>query len=185
MTNLEKQISINVVQLFGYYKGFAGNNSKAEFQASGAYIFRPNGSSPETQDSQRAKLTKKTYFVRVSVVLVVSYHVLWNLPWMTSLTIDCLSAQVSVALVLSFFCCNIVEPAISDFSKRATFCTGKCGFSPVFLQLQILWSLPWRDISVQVNVALVVFFFCCDTVEPAMNNLPTERATFCTGKFAF
>jgi lysosomal alpha-mannosidase len=37
---------IALVQNFFYYPGMSGNNSKFEFRASGAYIFRPNGSEP-------------------------------------------------------------------------------------------------------------------------------------------
>ena len=72
MTNLEKQISIDMTQSFAYYKGYAGNNSKPEFQASGAYIFRPDGTAPITVDGERVKLSTKTYFVQVSVALVLS-----------------------------------------------------------------------------------------------------------------
>ena len=32
-------------QTFGYYKGHSGNNTKFEFRASGAYIFRPSDQS--------------------------------------------------------------------------------------------------------------------------------------------
>ena len=43
MKNLKKNIDIELSQDYLYYLGFAGNNSKDIFQASGAYIFRPNG----------------------------------------------------------------------------------------------------------------------------------------------
>ena len=62
-----------MTQSFIYYKGFAGNDSKPEFQASGAYIFRPNGSAQVILESERVKLSTKTYFVQVSIALVLSF----------------------------------------------------------------------------------------------------------------
>jgi len=43
---LDKEVEIDLLQNFYYYEGMAGNNSKFENRASGAYIFRPNGSQP-------------------------------------------------------------------------------------------------------------------------------------------
>ena len=82
MTNLEKKISVDMTQSFIYYKGFAGNNSKPEFQASGAYIFRPNGSAQVIVESERVKLSTKTYFVQVSIALVLSFSGTWHVSGM-------------------------------------------------------------------------------------------------------
>ncbi|XP_064609244.1 lysosomal alpha-mannosidase-like [Liolophura sinensis] len=51
MENLDSQVSVELKQEFAYYTGFIGNNSKPEFQASGAYIFRPNEMEPHTFNS--------------------------------------------------------------------------------------------------------------------------------------
>ncbi|KAK7113104.1 lysosomal alpha-mannosidase-like [Littorina saxatilis] len=81
MTNLEKRISIDVTQSFNYYNSFAGNNSQPEFQSSGAYIFRPNGSSvPVSMGNGQAKLTTKTYFVQSEMVQEVYQEFS---PWVT------------------------------------------------------------------------------------------------------
>ncbi|XP_064458044.1 lysosomal alpha-mannosidase-like isoform X2 [Ornithodoros turicata] len=39
-------VSVNVKQSFYYYKGMAGDNENFDRRASGAYIFRPNGTEP-------------------------------------------------------------------------------------------------------------------------------------------
>lgn len=44
--NKDKNITTMVRHEIMYYKSFKGNNSEGRFQASGAYIFRPNGSEP-------------------------------------------------------------------------------------------------------------------------------------------
>jgi hypothetical protein len=62
MTNLHDKVSIDVTQKFDYYFGHNGNNSQPEFQASGAYIFRPNGS----KEQLGAKITAKSYIMQVS-----------------------------------------------------------------------------------------------------------------------
>ena len=41
MKKENKQVSL--AQNFYYYEGHPGNNSEGEFQASGAYVFRPMG----------------------------------------------------------------------------------------------------------------------------------------------
>ena len=43
INNTEPALSTPIRQTFCYYTSMTGNNSDAEFQASGAYIFRPNG----------------------------------------------------------------------------------------------------------------------------------------------
>ncbi|KAK7113102.1 lysosomal alpha-mannosidase-like [Littorina saxatilis] len=81
MTNLEKQISIDVTQSFNFYNAFGGNNSQPEFQASGAYMFRPNGSSiPVTMGSGHARLSSRSYFVQGEVVQEVYQEFS---PWVT------------------------------------------------------------------------------------------------------
>ena len=48
MVNLETGVDVDVQQDIAYYFGYQGNCSKDVFQASGAYIFRPNETEPET-----------------------------------------------------------------------------------------------------------------------------------------
>ncbi len=44
MTNLNQKLSTNMVNNYCYYRSMPGDNSIPDRQASGAYIFRPNGS---------------------------------------------------------------------------------------------------------------------------------------------
>lgn len=46
ITDLNAQKTYNVAQNFYYYLGMAGFNSYPDNRASGAYVFRPNGTSP-------------------------------------------------------------------------------------------------------------------------------------------
>lgn len=46
LTNLRSNLSSPLTQAFMFYEGIRGNNSKGEFQASGAYIFRPVSNTP-------------------------------------------------------------------------------------------------------------------------------------------
>ncbi|XP_076458768.1 lysosomal alpha-mannosidase-like [Babylonia areolata] len=89
MTNLEKKISIDLTHSLVYYLGDAGNNSKSQFQASGAYIFRPNGTSPVGLGTGRAKLWSKAYFVKGELVQEVYQEFA---PWMTQ-TVKLFSGQ--------------------------------------------------------------------------------------------
>jgi len=43
LSNLESSLSVDLSQSLLYYKGFNGDNHDGEHQASGAYVFRPNG----------------------------------------------------------------------------------------------------------------------------------------------
>lgn len=56
VTVLNSTISVPVSQNILYYKSFVGNNSEPEYQSSGAYIFRPNGSSPIPVAKDQVKL---------------------------------------------------------------------------------------------------------------------------------
>nr|KAG5707591.1 hypothetical protein BaRGS_001139 [Batillaria attramentaria]KAG5714610.1 hypothetical protein BaRGS_000098 [Batillaria attramentaria] len=57
--NVETGDTVSVSQNFLYYVGHAGNNSKDDLQASGAYIFRPN--STEAYNLTMPKLTTSSY----------------------------------------------------------------------------------------------------------------------------
>ncbi|XP_054710202.1 lysosomal alpha-mannosidase-like isoform X2 [Uloborus diversus] len=46
MIQLADGSNLTVNQSFYWYRGMNGNNTKSEFRASGAYIFRPNGTEP-------------------------------------------------------------------------------------------------------------------------------------------
>ena len=46
VTNLENSLTASVQQSLLYYKAFKGSNTRDKTQASGAYVFRPNGSDP-------------------------------------------------------------------------------------------------------------------------------------------
>ncbi|KAL8603557.1 hypothetical protein ACOMHN_022509 [Nucella lapillus] len=80
LTNLEKKISIDVTQSLMYYYGDAGNNSEPQFQASGAYIFRPNGTAPVGRRLDRATLTAKTSVLKGELVQEVYQQFS---PWLT------------------------------------------------------------------------------------------------------
>ncbi|XP_048256757.1 lysosomal alpha-mannosidase-like isoform X2 [Haliotis rufescens] len=60
MKNLKKNLDISLGQSFMFYPGYAGNNSGDENQASGAYIFRPNATSP-TNIGSSAQLSRNSY----------------------------------------------------------------------------------------------------------------------------
>lgn len=80
MTNLQSQLSVSLTQAFSYYTGHDGNNSQSQFQASGAYIFRPNSSSGRDLKVNGAKLTTKSYIVQGDLVQEVYQEFL---PWLT------------------------------------------------------------------------------------------------------
>ena len=44
--NLKSDVETKISQQLMFYIGMKGNNSEAKFTASGAYLFRPNGSHP-------------------------------------------------------------------------------------------------------------------------------------------
>lgn len=44
--NLVDGSNLTVNQSYYWYQGMNGNNSEFQYRASGAYIFRPNGTSP-------------------------------------------------------------------------------------------------------------------------------------------
>jgi len=46
VNNLKSNISSSIIQKFSVYNSFIGNNSESDFQASGAYIFRPQSDIP-------------------------------------------------------------------------------------------------------------------------------------------
>ncbi len=46
INNLNSNVNSSIAQGFSVYNSFIGNNSKGEFQASGAYIFRPQSNIP-------------------------------------------------------------------------------------------------------------------------------------------
>jgi len=46
LTNTEKSLSVELSNELLYYKSHVGNNQGGENQASGAYIFRPDGNDP-------------------------------------------------------------------------------------------------------------------------------------------
>ena len=55
VTNLKKNLAVPFTSHGLYWYGsFPGNNSQSEFQASGAYIFRPISSEAESVSMQRS-----------------------------------------------------------------------------------------------------------------------------------
>ncbi|XP_076327158.1 LOW QUALITY PROTEIN: lysosomal alpha-mannosidase-like [Tachypleus tridentatus] len=73
--HLSNGIKLPVKQFFYWYQGMSGNNSEAQFRASGAYIFRPNGTTPYPIDGN----------VTVTVVtgpLVKEIHQTFS-PWIS------------------------------------------------------------------------------------------------------
>lgn len=73
MANLDSQVSVELKQEFAYYTGFVGNNSKPEFQASGAYIFRPNEMEPHTFNSKTSVKRVRIAQVGISNLLPSRY----------------------------------------------------------------------------------------------------------------
>ncbi|CAF3722766.1 unnamed protein product [Rotaria sordida] len=68
--NLKKNIVVPfTAQGFYWYTSFAGNNSRAEFQASGAYIFRPNSSDPQPVSTKRSITCIKTATVQSAIIV--------------------------------------------------------------------------------------------------------------------
>ena len=65
ITNLEESVSASVSQNFVFYKSMPGNNSEGEFQASGAYVFRP-------EEGGSKMISSKAQVVNVQVCS--SYH---------------------------------------------------------------------------------------------------------------
>ncbi|XP_052781407.1 lysosomal alpha-mannosidase-like isoform X1 [Mya arenaria] len=78
LTDLHSKKSINVTNDIVYYNGMPGNCSKGEFQPSGAYIFRPNGTSPQ-------KWTGPSSAMSIVGPLVDEVHMEFS-PWATQVT---------------------------------------------------------------------------------------------------
>ncbi|XP_065568469.1 lysosomal alpha-mannosidase-like isoform X3 [Artemia franciscana] len=68
-------VAVTLSHSFLYYKGMSGNNSRFKFRASGAYIFRPNGTDAD-QISEVVKLNVYTG------PLVSEVHQVFS-PWLT------------------------------------------------------------------------------------------------------
>ncbi|OWF45656.1 lysosomal alpha-mannosidase-like [Mizuhopecten yessoensis] len=79
MQQLEDSISIGISQDYMYYLGYHGNNSKDDYQNSGAYIFRPNGSLA-TNFSQTSLKTKE--YITFGDALVREVHQQFS-PWVS------------------------------------------------------------------------------------------------------
>lgn len=63
---LRGNVEIPLQQNFYYYLGMAGDNSKFEKRASGAYIFRPNTTSPSGRRSdQPSPITERVFSYQV------------------------------------------------------------------------------------------------------------------------
>ncbi|CAF1518075.1 unnamed protein product, partial [Rotaria magnacalcarata] len=56
-------------QGFYWYQGFAGNNSQSDFQASGAYIFRPVASIPQPVSQTRSLTCITAESVQTAVIV--------------------------------------------------------------------------------------------------------------------
>ena len=65
LANLDVGLTVAMQQGFAYYRAFWGNNTQPRFQASGAYVFRPNGS----QTVNMADSVKVSY-IKVGVTAV-------------------------------------------------------------------------------------------------------------------
>ena len=62
--NIETRISIMISQELCIYDSMPGNNSEPEFQASGAYVFRPNGD-PTCLHVQKFKINQGKQFIEI------------------------------------------------------------------------------------------------------------------------
>ncbi|CAF3956659.1 unnamed protein product [Rotaria magnacalcarata] len=70
ITNLEKGIATSfTTQGFYWYTGFPGNNSRSEFQASGAYFFRPLMPDPQPVSTMRSITCTKTETVQSALII--------------------------------------------------------------------------------------------------------------------
>ncbi|CAF5106396.1 unnamed protein product, partial [Rotaria magnacalcarata] len=70
ITNLKKKIVVPFSnQGFYWYGSYPGNNSGSEFQASGAYIFRPISSDPEPVSSKRSITCVKGQNFQSAIIL--------------------------------------------------------------------------------------------------------------------
>ena len=67
MKNLKSGLSIPITQDFLFYYSHAGNNSKPEFRASGAYVFRPNvsNSKAHSANGSEASTSFRSYKAQV------------------------------------------------------------------------------------------------------------------------
>ncbi|XP_076348984.1 lysosomal alpha-mannosidase-like [Tachypleus tridentatus] len=73
--NLSNGMKFPIKQAFYWYQGMNGNNSEFQFRASGAYIFRPNGTTPQPV-SQNVTVTV------VKGALVKEIHQTYS-PWLS------------------------------------------------------------------------------------------------------
>ncbi|WAQ95187.1 MA2B1-like protein, partial [Mya arenaria] len=78
LTDLHTGQSVDARSDIVYYHGMAGNCSQGKFQSSGAYIFRPNGTTPQTW-------TDPPTVVTVDGPLVNEVHTEFS-PWVTQVT---------------------------------------------------------------------------------------------------
>jgi lysosomal alpha-mannosidase len=68
--NLEKRITVPfTAQGFYWYSSFPGNNSADEFQASGAYVFRPLTSEAQSMSATRTIMCTKTETVQSALIV--------------------------------------------------------------------------------------------------------------------
>ncbi|CAF0732780.1 unnamed protein product [Adineta ricciae] len=70
IVNANKSLGVSFRnQGFYWYQGFAGNNSRPEFQASGAYIFRPVSADPQPVSTTRTITCVKAEQVQTAVII--------------------------------------------------------------------------------------------------------------------
>lgn len=79
MQQLEDSLQIALNQDYLYYLGYSGNNSKDDFQNSGAYIFRPNNS--QAYNFSQASLKTKEY-ITFGEAMVREVHQQFS-PWVS------------------------------------------------------------------------------------------------------
>lgn len=66
--NLNKSLSSSITQTYCIYKSLPGNNSDSQFQASGAYVFRPLDQTPDCLSVQSYSTFKGNQFTEVHQV---------------------------------------------------------------------------------------------------------------------
>ncbi|CAF3324143.1 unnamed protein product [Rotaria socialis] len=70
IVNLKQNITVSFLnQGFYWYQGFAGNNSQPDFQASGAYIFRPVSPTAQPVSQARSLTCVKAVSVQTAVIV--------------------------------------------------------------------------------------------------------------------
>ena len=122
--NIDTGLSTMISQEFCYYKSMDGNNTKPEFQASGAYIFRPDGD-PICMSAQKFIVNQGKHYMEI--------HQIFN-EWISQtirlfegsrgLTFDWLIGPIDISDNIGK---EIITRFNSDIGSKATYYTDANG----------------------------------------------------------